>query len=149
MPVLIDTSVLGRVANPTDPLYAVADHAVDQLRRRGEVLVLTPQVLVEFRNVATRPTANNGLGYSPAQTDNLITTFEASFSLLPETSAIYPAWKVVTSTLGVIGKTVHDARLVAVCHVYRVTHLLTFNVRHVQTLSQASPGLVVIDPATV
>ena len=42
----------------------------------------------------------------------------------------YPAWKALVNALGVIGKQVHDARLVAVCHVHAVTHLLTFNVAH-------------------
>jgi hypothetical protein len=51
--------------------------------------------------------------------------------------------------LGVIGKQVHDARLVAVCHVHGVTHLLTFNVAHFARMSGFGPGLVVVDPASV
>jgi hypothetical protein len=49
----------------------------------------------------------------------------------------------------VIGKQVHDARLVAVCHVHQVTHLLTFNVAHLARLEAFGPGLVVVDPANV
>ena len=48
-----------------------------------------------------------------------------------------------------IGKQVHDARLVAVCHVYKVTHLLTFNVAHFTRYVGFGPGIVVVDPATV
>jgi hypothetical protein len=55
----------------------------------------------------------------------------------------------LVDVLGVVGKQVHDARLVAVCHVYRVTHLLSFNVSHFARLAAAPPGVVVIDPATV
>ena len=75
--------------------------------------------------------------------------FEATFPLLVETSDIYPAWKALVVALGVIGKQVHDARLVAVCHVHAVTHLLTFNVAHFVRLAGFGPGIVVIDPATV
>jgi len=44
--------------------------------------------------------------------------------LVAETPDIDPAWKALVGALGVIGKQVHDARLVAVCHVHGVTHLL-------------------------
>ena len=75
--------------------------------------------------------------------------FEARFPLLEETPDIYPAWKTLVVALGVIGKQVHDARLVAVCHVHAVTHLLTFNIAHFARMAGFGPGLVVVDPASV
>ncbi len=51
--------------------------------------------------------------------------------------------------MGIIGKQVHDARLVAVCHVHGVTHLLTFNVGHFVRMAGFGPGLVVVDPTRV
>jgi hypothetical protein len=105
--------------------------------------------MVEFRNIATRPVAVNGLGLSTADTEALAATFEASFPVLPETPNIYPAWKALVGALGVIGKRVHDARLVAVCHVHGVTHLLTFNVGHFAGMAGFGPGVVVIDPTSV
>jgi predicted nucleic acid-binding protein len=51
--------------------------------------------------------------------------------------------------VGVIGKQVHDARLVAVCHVHKITHLLTFDTGHFKTLAGIGPGLVIVDPASV
>src|SRR5437868_3248937 len=59
---LIDTSILGRLANSADASHAVATRAVVELHRRGEALHVTPQVLIEFRGMATRPAALNGLG---------------------------------------------------------------------------------------
>lgn len=147
MAVLVDTSVLGRLANRADAAHAVAQAALAELHRRGEVLHVTSQNLIEFRNFATRPTGANGLGLAPAAAATLAATFEASFPLLVETSAIYPAWKALVGALGVIGKQVHDARLVAVCHVHGITHLLTFNVTHFTRLAVAPPGVAVIDPA--
>ena len=149
MAYLIDTTVLVRLANSTDPRHAVAAWAVLELHRRGELLNLTPQVLVEFRSVATRPTSANGLGLSAASAEVQAATFEARFPLLEETRDIFPAWKAVVGSLGVIGKQVHDARLVAVCYVYRISHLLTFNVSHFARLATATPGLLVVDPASV
>ena len=70
-------------------------------------------------------------------------------SLLVETADIFPAWKAVVDALGIMGKQVHDARLVAVCHVHAVTHLLTFNVAHFARLAAIAPGIVVLHPANV
>src|SRR3954447_26889215 len=104
MDILIDTSVLGRLANRTDAAHAVAKAAVAELHRRGEVLHVTAQNLVEFRNFATRPVAANGMGLAPTTAAALAATFEASFPLLEETPAIYPAWCVLADALGIIGK---------------------------------------------
>jgi predicted nucleic acid-binding protein len=149
MPYLIDTTILGHLANVKDVQHPVAARAVLELHRRSEVLHLTPQVLVEFRNVATRPVAANGLGLSAVDTEALAATFEARFPLLAETADIYPAWKALVGALGVIGKQVHDARLVAVCHVHAVTHVLTFNIAHFTRLAGFGSGIVVVDPASV
>ncbi len=149
MPFLVDTSLLGRLANRADAAHPVAVRAVAELHRRGEVLHLAPQNLIEFRSFATRPVGVNGLGLTAAAADSLGTKFEASFPLLPDTPDIFPAWKALVSALGVIGKQVHDARLVAVCHVHRVSHLLTFNGAHFTRLAGFGPGITIVDPATV
>jgi predicted nucleic acid-binding protein len=149
MAVLVDTSVLGRLANRADAAHAVAQRAVAELHRRGEVLHLTAQNLIEFRNFATRPIAANGLALAPATAAALASVFESAFPLLEETRDIYPAWRTLADALGVTGKQVHDARLIAVCQVHGISQLLTFNVAHFARLSTAQPGLVVIDPTTV
>jgi predicted nucleic acid-binding protein len=149
MAVLLDTSVLARLANTADAQYATADRAVMELHRRGEVLHVTPQNLIEFRNLATRPRVVNGLGLSVVEAEAMAGTFEATFPLLAETPDIYPAWKRLVGAMGIIGKRVHDARLVAVCHVHSVAHVLTFNVSHFVGMAGFGPGIAVVDPATV
>jgi predicted nucleic acid-binding protein len=88
---LIDTSILARLANTADLSHAVAARAVVELHRRGEVLHITPQNLVEFRSVATRPAVLNGLGLTAVDAEAKATVFEAAFPLLAETPDIYPA----------------------------------------------------------
>jgi predicted nucleic acid-binding protein len=149
MSILVDTSVLGRLANRSDAFYPVAAAAVAELHRRGESLHVTSQNLIEFRNFATRPQKVNGLGLTTSAVEILSETFEAAFPLLDETPDIYPAWKAIVIGLGLIGKQVHDARLVAVCHVHGVSHLLTFNVAHFVRMSKFGMGIVVVDPAVV
>jgi predicted nucleic acid-binding protein len=144
---LIDTSVLGRLANTADMSYPIALQAVVELHRRGEVLHVTPQNLIEFRNAATRPTAVNGLGLTAAEAE--ASAFEVAFPLLTEIPDIYPAWKALVGALVVIGKQVYDARLVVICHVYGISHLLTFNVSHFTRLAKIGRGIVVVEPANV
>jgi predicted nucleic acid-binding protein len=149
MAYLLDTSVLARLANTADPYHAIAANAVMTLHRGSAPLHITPQNLVEFRNIATRPKSVNGLGLSVAETEAKAAIFEGAFPLLPETPDIFPAWKALVSALGIVGKQVHDARFVAICHVHSVTHLLTFNVAHFLRIAGFGPGVVVIDPGCV
>jgi len=137
MLVLLDTSLLLRLANASDQQYPRADRAIGELRRTGAVLHLTPQNLIEFRNAATRPAVVNGLGLAPADADHHIAIFESLFTLIPETPEIYPAWKSLVASAGVVGKQVHDARLAAI---------LTFNVRHFTRFAAFIPGFAVLDP---
>lgn len=140
---------MARLANQLDPECEVAGDAVLELHRQGEVLHITPQNLIEFRNVATRPIAVNGLGLSIADTEFLAAGYEKAFPVLPDTPDIFPAWKRIVQAASTIGKQVHDARLVAVCHVHGITHLLTFNTGHFTRFANATPGIVVVDPASV
>jgi predicted nucleic acid-binding protein len=146
---LIDTSLLARLANSADAQHNIAVRAVIELHRSGELLHVTPQVLIEFRGVATRPTTINGLGMSIADATTLAAGFEAAFPPLPDTPDIYPAWKALVENLGIIGKQVHDARLVAICHAHSVTHFLTFNASHFARMSSFGPGVSIVDPRNV
>ncbi len=141
--------MLVRLVNLKDSKYPVAGQAVDELHRQGGLICITPQNLVEFRSVATRPIVVNSLGRSAAQAEAKAVEFEAMFPLLEETPAIFPLWKALVAAEGVIGKQVHDARLVAVCHAHQVTHLLTFNGTHFARLSRFGPGVELVDPADV
>lgn len=149
MAYLLDTSLLARLANSADTQHSMAVKAVLELHRRGEVLHLTPQVLVEFRSVATRPAELNGLGLPAADAAAQSAGFEAAFGLLAETPEIFPAWKRIVDGLGIVGKQVHDARLVAVCQVQGLSHLLTFNTAHFVRLAGVDPAIVVVDPKTI
>jgi predicted nucleic acid-binding protein len=149
MAYLLDTSVLARLANTANAPHAVAVGAVMTLHRRGEVLHVTPQVLIEFRSVANRPVEVNGLGPSVEDAEALAAADESRFPLLADTPDVYPTWKALAGALEVIGKQVHDARLVAICHVHQIPRLLTFNTGHFSRMAAFGPGLVVVDPADV
>lgn len=151
MAYLLDTSIFGRLANPSDKDYAVAEAAVKRLHVGGEVVHSCPQNYTEFRAIATqpKPPQANGLGLSIAETERLAAGFELAFPLLPDNPDIHPEWKRLVAATATIGKPVHDARLAAVCSVHRITQLLTFNVAHFTRFVPHIPGFVVVHPQNV
>lgn len=52
--ILLDTNVLGRLTDDTDPQYSISRNAIQTLFVHGEVPVVVPQNLYEFWAVATR-----------------------------------------------------------------------------------------------
>lgn len=66
---LIDSNILLRWVQPSDPDYSVVAAALAVLVQREAVLCYTSQKLAEFWNTCTRPVDRNGYGLSPAETD--------------------------------------------------------------------------------
>ncbi len=142
---LVDTNVLVRLADRRAPERPLARAALKTLHRRGEDITISPQNVVEFWSVATRPVAVNGLALSLNRTDRALRRFESTFLLVPGISAIHDEWRRLVVAASVSGRQVHDARLVAVMRVHGITHLLTFN-----TLDfQRYPGITAVHPRDV
>jgi predicted nucleic acid-binding protein len=127
MSVLVDTNVLLRRAQPDHPSHTVAVESVARLLAAGEPVYFTPQNIAEFWNVATRPTANNGLGFSLAVTLREVSNIERTLTLLPESPTTYAEWKRLVVEHNVLGTKVHDTRLVAAMNVHGIKRILTFN----------------------
>lgn len=127
---LVDTNVAFRRYLPRDDLHTLVRSVTDRFSRSGEPLWVTPQILLETRALATRPTEANGLGMSSTQARRLSDLIEADFPLLPEIPDVFAHWKDVVDKYEVVGRQVYDARLVAVMLAHGVTRLLTFNASH-------------------
>jgi predicted nucleic acid-binding protein len=143
--VLVDTNLLIRLLQPHHPLYRVADAAIAALRSQNRPLYLVPQNLIELWTVTTRPVEANGLGPSTTAARAEIERLERFFTVLPETPAIYPAWKRLVFENQVSGKQAYDARLVAAMQVHSVTSILTFNPSDFRRFT----GIEIFEPATV
>lgn len=150
MSFLLDTSFLVRLANVDDPSYGQAFDALTELVRRKERMFVTPQVLIEFWSVSTRPVgAANGLGMSPSEADASIAAIVAEFPIASDRPEVWPALCTLLKSVEVLGKQIHDARLVAICHVHSIPRILTFNGRHFTRYGAIPPGLEVFEPAEV
>jgi predicted nucleic acid-binding protein len=127
MPILVDTNILLRSVQPEHPMNATAIRALTILMEREEPLVLSIPNIAEFWNAATRPEANNGLGFSIEEAREKLFKLEDFFEVLYENALSYAAWKDLLIENRVSGVQVHDARLVAGMKAYNIRQIVTFN----------------------
>ncbi|HEX7721480.1 MAG TPA: PIN domain-containing protein [Pyrinomonadaceae bacterium] len=141
----VDTNVLLRSIDDGHAAQPVAENSLLVLRDDGETLSIFPQNLVEFWAVATRPLANNGLGWSIDRAEQELADLEKLFVVLADTDAILAEWERLVVRYRVIGKQAHDAHLVAAMLVHQVTHFLTFNTDDFKRFSE----ITVVNPQNI
>jgi predicted nucleic acid-binding protein len=124
---LADTNILLRSIDQTHAMHSNATTALSSLLRLGDRVCVTPQNIIEFWSVCTRPVDRNGLGLSPGEADREASRLEGLLTLLPDVPAIYPEWRRLVVAHSVSGVRVHDARIVAAMNVYGISNLLAFN----------------------
>jgi predicted nucleic acid-binding protein len=145
MSTLLDTNTLLRSTQLAHPLRQVAVDALATLRLQNEPLHLVPQNLYEYWVVCTRPVAQIGLGMAAAETEAEVAKYKRLFSIVDDIPAILPEWERLVTHHQILGKSAHDARLVAAMLVHRIPRLLTFNIQDFQRF----PGIAVISPQDV
>ena len=123
----VDTNVLLRSIDDGHVAQPIAQDGLFALRDRGEILSVFPQNLIELWAVATRPVANNGLGWGVDRAEQELAALKNLFVVLGDADAVLAEWERLVVQHLVIGKQAHDAHLVASMLVHGVTHLLTFN----------------------
>jgi predicted nucleic acid-binding protein len=125
---LLDSNILLRLMQPSDPLYADVCRAIRKLRREDAELVVVLQNLAEFWNVSTRPlTARGGYGQSVEETNRQLRSLLRRFALLEDVPGITRRWHRLLLRHSVQGVQVYDARLVAAMQAHGVSHLLTLD----------------------
>jgi len=145
---LLDTNILIRFVSQDDPLRQTTIEVLARLASRQSQVFICAQNLVEFRQVATRSTEANGLGLDTARTSQLMTAFESAFGLLPETPAIYPAWRALVETVHASGRANFDARIVAIAQVAGIDAVLTYEAASFSRYGNAT-GIGIVNPRNV
>ena len=110
---LLDTNILVRLSNEDDPQHLVSRRAIQKLKRDGARLCLMSQVMIEFWVVATRPTQQNGLGWTPQHARQSIDELQEIFELLSDPADLFPNWLDLVTRVPVHGKRAYDARIAA------------------------------------
>lgn len=140
--IVLDSNILLRYANTSDPLYPVVDAAITRLRADGEILCIVAQNLYEFWAAATRPVSANGLGMSIAEADTQKTRLKRLFRLLPDDPRLLDEWESLVFLYACHGRVSYDARIVAAMNTHGVTEILTFNAPDFRRFA----GLTISDP---
>jgi len=146
---LVDTSCLLRLPALTDPRRPVTMTALSRLTGMGETITVARQNYVEFRSVATRPTNVNGLGMTPEEVDAELDTMEDLFLPLSDTDEVYAAWRDLCRHASVSSKQVHDTWIAAVCGVFNISIILTWNPEDFKRFEPLIPGFQVLTPDEV
>jgi predicted nucleic acid-binding protein len=142
---LLDTNVWLRAVQREAPRHPLAVDALAAILQRGDEIFITAQNLIEFWSVASRPSAANGLGWTVEAVQREIDRLLAQFPFLDETPAIFVHWRALVTRHSVVGRRVHDARLVGVMLAHNISHLLIFNGDDFRQFSE----IVTVEPAQV
>ncbi|MEM7811348.1 MAG: type II toxin-antitoxin system VapC family toxin [Planctomycetota bacterium] len=145
MTTLVDTNILLRLADPSDANNATAAAAVATLRKAGDALTITPQVLYEYWVAATRTVAHNGLGQTADEAAKNIDWFASDFTLLKDQDALFAEWFKLVKGHDVTGVNAYDTRVVAAMRLHDVSRILTFNEKDFRRYE----GITVLEPETV
>jgi predicted nucleic acid-binding protein len=142
---LVDTSILIRTLQPHHSLYAPAERAVWLLPEQVENFTSSRKTLSSYGPLRPGHLEENGLGMTAAKAAAELERIKGMFLFLPETPAIYPACETLVLRHRVMGKSSHDARLVAAMQAHRLTAILTFDAAEFSRY----PGIEVVHPTDV
>ena len=113
-----------------------------------EELFTSAQNVGEFWNVATRPVANNGLGLPGSEVIQLLERgIEPVCGIMFDHGSMYAEYKRLLNSYSIVGKHVHDARLVAMMLTRQIDKILTLNDRDFRRYEPE--GITVVTPDTL
>jgi predicted nucleic acid-binding protein len=113
MAVLADTNILVRILDDSSAHRLACEQALAQAKSKSGELFICAQVMIKFWAVVTRPLKSGGLGLTPADADAALQDYGIFLPILPEPPDTAKRWRRLAVTHNVIGKSVHDTRLVA------------------------------------
>ena len=125
--VFLDTNVLVHAASLQAPLHEQALKAVQSRYEEGLELWVSRQVLREYLAVLTR-TQSYAMPRSAAILAAEVRHLQSRFSIAEDGPAVTETLLDLVVRLGIGGKQVHDANIIATMLVYGVPTLLTDNV---------------------
>jgi predicted nucleic acid-binding protein len=148
MAYLLDTGVLLRLVNEEDTEHDTVTLAIEQLVACRQRLVTTTQNVGEFWYVATRAKLQNGLGLTADRAFAAIgETIEAACAVVREHSQHFKELKRLLTAYQILGKQVHDARLVASMLTWKIERILTLNEKHFKRFEPE--GIAIETPRTI
>ena len=146
MQYLVDTGVLLRLFDRSDPEHQTIRTTLRRLHEEGHALCATSQDIAEFWNVSTRPaSARGGYGESLSSTERRVQFIERIGTILADHPGAYEEWRHLVVQHRVQGVSVHDARLVATMRVSSTPTIITLNSGDFARY----PGVTALSPAEI
>ena len=143
MQYLVDTGVLLRLFDRSDPVHNSVRQGLQLLRAASHSLAMSSQNIAEFWNVSTRPTsARGGYGQTVTTTERRVQFLERFGTIHLESTASYQAWRRLLVDHSIQGLSVHDSRLVALMETFGIKHIITLNVKDFARY----PGIIALLP---
>ncbi len=142
---LLDTNILLRITDDQSPEHGQAVHGVSTLLDRGSECYVTPQILLEYFSVLSRPGSVNGFGWTPARALDELDSLLDRFPLLDDTPEVFTQWRKLVDTYPAGGRRIFDYRLAAVAIVHGAEHILTYDIQDFPEI----PGLAIVHPGKV
>ena len=127
MNIFFDTNIFLRLTDENSSQHEIAARATAVLFAQGATCYFAPQSMVEFWAVASRPVSVNGLGLSLLQVEDKVNEFLDEYELLEENPSIFTNWQNLATKYQVVGKQVHDTKLVATMLTHNIKTILTLN----------------------
>lgn len=146
---LLDTNILVARINSLDPSHGETLDVLTALALRHHRMLITPQVLIEFHRVCTRPGGAGGLGMTHEEAIAQRVRAARLFQLVPETPDIFAQWEGILNAVDVRGKQVHDARIAAVCLAAGIDSLLTYNGADFARYARLFPRFSAVSPSDI
>ena len=125
--ILLDANILVHSKQPASPHYQAITQMLTDFAENSEDLAVCQQVLYEYYVVATRPAAQNGYGISADDAIDQINDFKSAYTYINDPDNLLAEWQSIIVKYKTIGKTAHDARLVALMHAQSIDRIYTMN----------------------
>jgi predicted nucleic acid-binding protein len=122
----VDTNVLIFATNSASPWHLAVSDTLQEARRSGIELIISPQVIREYLVAATRPGSNATTLPLAAILTN-VQTFHTNFQMVEDNALVSAKLIDLVSQVTVSGKQIHDANIVATMQIHNISHLLTHN----------------------
>lgn len=125
-PVFVDTNVLIYVSRKRAPKHAAAIESLRLVEQAGRPVWISRQVVREYLAVATRPQPDVP-ALTPEQAAADARRLSHAFFVADENEAVAHHLLDLVHRLGVQGRQIHDANIVATMLANGIRRLLTFN----------------------
>ncbi len=133
--VFLDTNVLVYASVAEAPFHNITQEKIQDLKKTKAEFWISRQILREYLVTLTRPQ----LYMKPPSTEMVIESihyYSTSFRIAEDGPQITEKLLQLMEQVPIGGKQIHDANIVATMKAYKITTLLTHNVRDFQRFSE-------------